>query len=402
MHPPDADAVLVRHGDIGIKSRSVQTRMEERLAANLESHLDARGIEGRVEREYGRLVVHAADVEAATAAATDTFGVVSASPARVVDASLDAITDALARIAREHYRGGTFGVDARRAGEHDFGSHDIGREGGQAVWEAVEDEFDPEVDLDDPDLTFGVECRDARAFVYLEERDGPGGMPLGTQEPLVALVSGGIDSPVAAWLAMKRGAPVVPVYLDLGPYGGADHEARAVETVRHLATWAPDQDLDVRRVPAGEAVERLDAEVGNTRMLSFRRFMYRVAEHVARDVGAVGIVTGEAIGQKSSQTTANMAAVAGASDLPVHRPLLSWDKQDVIARARDLGTYRDATMNVGCDRLAPAQPATAASAERVVAAEPDDLLDLAAAAAADRDIVSVEPVAVEPEPEASP
>ncbi|WP_020222244.1 tRNA sulfurtransferase, partial [Halarchaeum acidiphilum] len=259
MHPPDADAVLVRHGDIGIKSRSVQTRMEERLAENLRAQLDARGIDGRVEREYGRLVVHTDEAEAATAAATDTFGVVSASPASVVDASLDAITDALARAAREHYHGGTFGVDARRAGEHDFGSHDIGREGGQAVWEAVEDDFEPEVDLDDPDLTFGVECRDARAFVYLEERDGPGGMPLGTQRPLVALVSGGIDSPVAAWLAMKRGAPVVPVYLDLGPFGGPDHEARAVETVRHLAKWAPDEDLDVRHVPAGDALERLDA-----------------------------------------------------------------------------------------------------------------------------------------------
>jgi len=394
MQPPDADAVLVRHGDVGIKSRPVQARMEARLAENLRAQLDARGISGDVEREYGRLVVHADDVDAATTAATETFGVVSASPAVVVDPTLDAIEAALAAAARARYDGGTFGVDARRAGDHDFDSRDIGREGGQAVWNAVEDDFEPEVDLDDPDVTFSVECRQERAFVFLEARAGPGGLPLGTQDPLVALVSGGIDSPVAAWLAMKRGAPVVPVYLELGPYGGPDHEARAVETVRALARWAPDHDMTVRRVPVGDALERLDDAVGNTRMLSFRRFMYRVAERVADDVGAVGVVTGEAVGQKSSQTTANMAAVARATELPIHRPLLAWDKQEIIAKARELDTYRDATMDVGCDRLAPDQPATAATADRVEAAEPDGFLDWAADAADARDTIPVDPAEV--------
>jgi len=140
---------------------------------------------------------------------------------------MDAITEALANAAREQYDGGAFAVDARRAGEHAFDSHDVNREGGDAVWQSVEDEFDPEVDLDDPDLTFSVEVRQEEAFVFLETRDGPGGMPLGTQKPLVALFSGGIDSPVAAWEAMKRGSPVVPLYLDLGRFGGPDHRARA-------------------------------------------------------------------------------------------------------------------------------------------------------------------------------
>jgi len=390
MHPPDADVVLVRHGDVGVKSPAVQTRMEARLAENLRAQLDDGGIGSRVEREYGRLLVHTDEVEAATRAATRTFGVVSASPAAVVPARLDAIREALAAAAREHYDGGTFGVDARRVGKHPFGSHDVGREGGDAVWRAVEDDFQPAVDLDDPDLTLSVEVRDDRAFVFLETRDGPGGLPLGTQSPLVALISGGIDSPVAAWLAMKRGAPVVPVYVELGEFGGPDHEARAVETVRDLAAWAPNFDLDVRRVAAGDALSRLADAVTHTRMLSFRRFIYRVAERVARDEGAVGIVTGEAIGQKSSQTTANMAAVAGATDLPVHRPLLARDKQEIVERARDLGTYRDATMDVGCDRLAPEKPATAASPEDVVAAEPDDLLEWADAAADARVIVPLD------------
>jgi thiamine biosynthesis protein ThiI len=378
MLPPGADTVVVRHGDVGVKSSSVQVDMERQLRENLQAMLDNRGIPGTVEREWGRLLVRTPDPDAATDAAADTFGVVSASPAATTSADLDSITDLLADAARECYDGGAFAVDARRAGSHDFGSHDVNEAGGQAVWEAVEDDFAPEVDLDDPDVTFFVEVREDEAFVFTAKRNGPGGMPLGTQEPLVALISGGIDSPVAAWEAMKRGSPVIPLYLDLGQYGGPDHLARAEETARRLGEYAPTQDMDLKVAPAGDAVERLAENTGRTRMLSYRRFMYRVAEHVAEDVGAVGIVTGEAMGQKSSQTAANFAAVDRATKLPIHRPLFAMDKQEIIARAREIGTYRDSTLEVGCNRLAPSQPLTEAPLSSVLKDEPDDLYEWAA------------------------
>jgi thiamine biosynthesis protein ThiI len=325
MSLPGADAVVVRHGDIGVKSSAVQADMERTLRENVAAMLADRGIDGTVDRDWGRVVVRTSEPDAAADAASDTFGVVSASPARSVPPALDAITGALADAARECYDGGAFAVDARRAGSHDFDSHDVNEAGGDAVWSAAADEFDPEVNLDDPDVTFYVEVRDEEAFVFTDHREGPGGMPLGTQAPLVALVSGGIDSPVAAWQAMKRGSPVVPLYLDLGEFGGPDHRARAEQTVRELARFAPARDRSLRVAPAGDAVERLAEAVGKTRMLSYRRFMYRVAEHVAEDVGAAGIVTGESIGQKSSQTAANLGVVDRATDLPVHRPLLTWD-----------------------------------------------------------------------------
>jgi thiamine biosynthesis protein ThiI len=377
MLPPGADTVVVRHGDVGVKSSHVQSDMERTLRANVAAMLADRSVPGDVDREWGRILVRTPDPDRAADAAADTFGVVSASPAISVPPELDAITDALAEAAQKHYQKGAFAVDARRAGSHDFDSRDVNREGGDAVWAAVENDFDPEVDLDDPDVTFSVEVRDEEAFVFLETRDGPGGMPLGTQEPLVALLSGGIDSPVAAWQAMKRGAPVVALYLDLGDYGGPDHLARAEEAVRKLDAYAPNRDLDLRVAPAGDAVERLAESVGRTRMLSYRRFMYRVAEHVAEAVGAVGVVTGEAVGQKSSQTTANLGVVDRATDLPVHRPLLTWDKQEIIEAAREIGTYRDATIEVGCNRLAPSQPLTAAPVESVRKDEPDALFEWA-------------------------
>jgi len=390
MHPPGADTVLVRHGDVGSKSAKVQSDMERTLRENVERTLDTRGVDASVDARWSRIFVHARDVEAATDAVTDVFGVVSASPAVVVDPTMRGIERALAKTAREHYDSGAFAVDARRTGSHDFTSQDIGREGGEAVWHAVEDDFDPEVDLDDPDITFFVECRDDAAYVFLEKRDGPGGMPLGTQRPVVALVSGGIDSPVAAYEVMKRGAPIVPVYLDLGAYGGPDHEARAVETVRRLRKYAPGRDLTVRRVPAGDAVDRIVDSVGKDRMLVYRRLMYRIGEAVARDEGAVGIVTGEALGQKSSQTAANFAAVDDATTLPIHRPLFTWDKQDIVAKAREIGTYDTSTVNAGCNRIAPDHPETNADPVAVRAATPDDIEELVAAAVDDLTLVAPE------------
>ena len=393
MHPPGAETVLVRYGEIGVKSTRVQARMEERLATNIEAALDASGLPGRVEREHTRLYVHTAteQIKAVTDRVTEVFGVVSASPAASTEPTLAAIREALASAAREGYDGGSFAVRARRAGNagaHPFASTDIEREGGAAVWEAAEARgFDPEVDLDAPDCTFFVECRPDRALVFVEKRAGPGGLPLGTQVPFVALISGGIDSPVAAWLAMKRGAPVYPLYVDLGDYGGIDHRMRAVETVARLERFAPGRDMRVRVAPGGEAVEQLVAATDRARMPVWRRFIYRVAEGVAADLGAVGIVTGESIGQKSSQTSANLRVASAATTLPVHRPLLTMDKTEIVDLARDIGTYEESTMDAGCYRLAPENAATRPSLSTVRQVEPDDIEERAEAVAAAVELV---------------
>lgn len=383
MVPTGADVVLVRYGEIGTKSSRVRGWMERRLLGNVEALFADRNIEGYVEQQSGRLFAHVdeAAVDAAAAAATDAPGVVSASPAVTVEPSLDAVADALADLARQSYAGGTFAVDASRAGHHPFDSEDVGRVGGQAVWEAVEDRFEPAVDLDDPDHTFYADVRPSAAYVFAEKRPGPGGLPLGSQDPLVALVSGGIDSPVAAYEVMRRGSPVVPLYLDLGEYGGPDHRARAEATARRLADLAPNFDLALRVAPAGDVVADLAATMDRGRMLALRRFTFRVAEHVAREADAAGIVTGEAIGQKSSQTAANLAVTSAATSLPVHRPLLTTDKSEITERAKALGTFEDATVPAGCNRVAPEFPETSASLAKLREVEPDDLFERAEAVA---------------------
>ena len=398
MSPPGADTVVVRYGgEIGTKSSAVQRRMERRLADELEAMLGARGVDGRVELHPTRPLVRTdgprAAAEAAEAAA-DVFGVVSASPARTVQPEFDAILDALAEAGRACYEGGSFAVSARRAGtDYPFTSHDVEVEGGAAVFEAVEDRFEPEVDLEDPDLTFGVEVRAEEAFVFTETYDGPGGLPLGSQGPLVALVSGGIDSPVAAYEAMRRGSPIVPVYLELGEFGGPDHEARAMETVTTLSRYAPGRDLGVWRVPAGDDLADFADAIESGRMLVFRRYMFAIAEQIAEREGAHGIVTGEAAGQKSSQTVQNLRVTSAATTLPIHRPLFSADKATIVERARGIGTFADSTIPAGCNRLAPSRPETSGTLAGVEALEPDDLFERAERAASRAEFVS--PVALQ-------
>ncbi|MFP4590504.1 MAG: tRNA sulfurtransferase [Halobacteriales archaeon] len=380
--PPSADAVLVRYGDIGTKSERVQRTMERQLRANLGVALAAAGIDADVGGERTRPIVTVApgEVEAATTTVARTIGVVSASPVRRVESRLEPILEALAATAVAVYDGGTFAVRARRADKaFPFTSTDVERRGGDAVFEAVSG-FEPAVDLDDPDVTLHVEARADEAYVFADVVAGPGGLPVGTQAPLVALVSGGIDSPVAAHRAMRRGSPVVPVYLDLGPFGGPDHQARALEAIAEVQSRAGTATQPTYVVPGGDAVERLVETVDRGRMLAWRRFMFRVADRVAAATDAVGIVTGEALGQKSSQTATNLYATSRVADRPIHRPLFSLDKAEITALADALGTYRSAQVDAGCPALVPERVATRMSPEELDRLEPDDVDGLVEAA----------------------
>jgi thiamine biosynthesis protein ThiI len=377
-------AVLVGYAEVGTKSSEVRAKMADRLAANARAALSAAGVDADVERRWSRLLVETDRPDEAASTLATLPGVAWARSGVVEPAALDAVVAAVRRLAATHDHGGdeSFAVESRRVGPssaHEFSSRDVDVEAGRAIAEVT----GAPVDLDDPARTYTVEVRDDEAFVSAVEYDGPRGLPLGTQGRAVALVSGGIDSPVAAWQTMRRGCAVVPLYVDLGEYGGADHRARMVEVVRTLAARAPREDVRPRVVDGGDVVRRLVEEVDDTRMLSLRRAMLAMAEAVAERSDAHSVVTGESMGQKSSQTGANLAVTDAAVSRPVHRPLLAWDKTDIVAAARELGTYEDSTLPVGCERVAPAHPETNATLADVVDAEPDGLLDVAREAGRD-------------------
>ncbi|RDI72961.1 tRNA sulfurtransferase [Halopelagius longus] len=366
--------------------------MAERLAESVRAALADAGLSGTVERRWARILVETEEADSVAETIATLPGVVWARPAVLADATLDSVSDALRTLSTERGHGAeeSFAVESRRVGPpsaHPFSSRDLKVEGGSAV----QAETDAPVDLDDPDRTYRVEVRDDEAFVSAVQMDGPGGLPLGTQGRAVVLLSGGIDSPVAAWRMMRRGCSIVPVYVDLGDYGGADHRARATEVATTLSRRAPDEDVRLHVVPGGEVVQTVVEELHDTRMLSLRRAMLAAGEAVAREVSAHSVVTGESLGQKSSQTGANLATTDAAVSIPVHRPLLTVDKTAIVEEARALDTFSDSTLPVGCERVAPSHPETNATVEAVEDAEPDELLSMARAAAADRSVVDLGP-----------
>jgi len=231
--------------------------------------------------------------------------------------------------------------------------------------------------------------REDVAFVYLEHVDGPGGSRLaGSQEPVIALVSGGIDSPVAAYEMMKRGSPVIPAYVDLGDYGGIDHEARALETVRILSEYAPNFDMQVYEIPAARPSTFSSAGWSRADALPAALFLSR-----RRDAGRArqrGRHRHRRGRRPEVQPDRSKPRRHQSRDQIADPPsLLTRDKQYIVAQAREIGTYTDSTMDAGCNRVTPDQVETNARLEPLLAAEPNDLLERAEEAA--KNAILVEP-----------
>jgi thiamine biosynthesis protein ThiI len=159
---------------------------------------------------------------------------------------------------------------------------------------------------------------------------------------VIALLSGGIDSPVAAWLMMKRGCTIIPLFFDCVPFTGDSGRERALSVVKALAVWAG-RPLDLGIVNHGANLEQFKSLAPRKTCVLCKRMMYRIAASIAKEEHAYGIVTGESIGQVASQTTKNLLAIDQAADVPVYRPLACLDKTESIKKARCIGTYHLST-----------------------------------------------------------
>jgi tRNA uracil 4-sulfurtransferase len=333
------DSILVRYGEIGIKSDRVRSRYESALVKNIEKALNFCEIPyDAIVRDFGRIFVKTQELTAAQIIAR-VFGVVSVSPVQTNAATLEAIKDAALRIVPPLLtHGKSFAIRSRRTGIHDYSSKDIGFVVGGAIEQATA----APVNLTTPDVELFVEVRAERAYTYTEVINGVGGLPLGTQGSVIVLLSGGIDSPVAAWLMMKRGCTIIPLFFDCRPYTDDAGRERALAVVKALAVWAG-RPLDVGIVQHGANLDQFTSLAPRTTCVLCKRMMYRIAALVAKEEHAHGIATGESIGQVASQTTKNLLAIDQASDVPVYRPLVCLDKTESIKKARRIGTYRLST-----------------------------------------------------------
>jgi len=293
-------------------------------------------------------------------------GVASVALAYRVASTLEAMKDVLAQLL-EGRRFASFRISARRAFKtYPLTSVELNRELGAFVVERT----GARVDLRHAELEIHVEVLPAETFVYVNRVAGPGGLPVGASGTVVALLSGGIDSPVAAWRLIKRGCRVVFVHFHSVPYlpDISQHKARAL--VERLTEWQYASQLFI--VPFGEIQREIVLSVpGPARVVVYRRMMIRIAEVLALQVGAAALVTGESLGQVASQTLENIARIDEAASMPVFRPLIGTDKLEITAEAQRLGTFEisiepDADC---CTLFTPKHPATRMSEEAIRAVE---------------------------------
>ncbi|HEY8416208.1 MAG TPA: tRNA uracil 4-sulfurtransferase ThiI, partial [Thermaerobacter sp.] len=356
--------ILVRYGEIGLKGRN-RPQFEKALVRQIRRALAGRpGVE--VYRTPGRVWVEPGDdVDGALEALQRVFGVVAASPADRVPLDLDAITGAAVTVLGEALAGEkgtgegpvTFKVEARRSNKaFPLTSLELNQELGRRLLAA-----NPavRVDVRRPRITVGVEIRHDAAYVYARSVPGPGGLPVGVTGRACALLSGGIDSPVAVWMAMKRGLTVIPVHFHNPPFTSERSKEKVMDLVRILARWGGPLRLWVVYFTEVQRAIQLDCPPQLTITL-MRRMMFRLAERIAAREGALALVTGESLGQVASQTLESIHTISRVTTLPVLRPLIGMDKAEIIDRAKAIGTYDVSILPYEdcCTLFVPSQPAT--------------------------------------------
>jgi thiamine biosynthesis protein ThiI len=351
-------------GEIGLKSARTRRRFLRYLVRNVKAALERTGVAGEVENRWSRLFVDIPEPERAREALSRVFGVHSVAEVAVLPASsLDELVAGATDLFRDRVAGRTFAVRARRRGEVAYGARDVAVHLGAALLP-----HSAGVDLNEPDVEVALEIRDGTAHAVIEATAGPGGLPIGSGGRAVALFSGGFDSPVAAWMAMRRGTTVEFVVCDIG---GCAQTDSALEVARELVTtWTPGIEPRVHVVDLVPVIAALRERVNpRIRQVLLKRAMYRVATLIARETRADAIVTGESLGQVSTQTLRNLAVAEEAAGVPILRPLIGMDKEEIIARARRIGTH-DASVRVReyC-AIATGRVETAARLREVLTAE---------------------------------
>lgn len=332
---PHATLLVTLSGDVGTKSHRTRRRFRRRLMDNIAAALDARAVTHRADDGLGpgRLAYRTDDPDTAGPAIASVFGVHRVELATPVDWSdLDELARAVAERSEDEVVGRRFAVRVRRTGEHDWSSMDAERTIG-----ALLDPASGGVDLDDPEVEVRVLVLDEQAWVLERTWAGPAGLPLGTQDRVLSLLSGGFDSPVATWMLMRRGCPAdfFHVRLDCAQtehaLAVANDLARRWGAGTRPVAWIVDFE-DVKDSLLHDAPARL-------RQVLLKQLMFAAADRIAGEQGIAALVTGEAVGQVSSQTLHHLGQIDRYADRPVLRPLAGFDKDEIVARAREVGTH---------------------------------------------------------------
>lgn len=332
------DMLLLRFGEITIKGKN-RSRFEKAALAHVKSLLKPYPAT-KVIREYGRIYVelHGEPAREVSESLKHVFGITSISPVKVSPSRLEDIISAAKEFvgsvpADRHI---PFKVNARRVWkEFPYGSQEMNRLVGGPILQAAPG---LKVDVHHPELELRVEIREQGTYLYSEVIPAAGGFPLGTNGKAMLLLSGGIDSPVAGWSAMRRGLEIECVHFHSYPFTSKKAEEKVIELAKVLSRYAGQVKLHL--VPFTEIQTSL-AGTGQDNLIItlMRRSMLRIASLLAEKNGALALVTGDSLGQVASQTLPSMNVIGRATELPLLRPLVMSDKDEIISLAKKIGTF---------------------------------------------------------------
>ena len=355
--------IIVRYGEIGVKSPVVRKRFEKKLISNIKKLIDC-----KITINQGRIFLFPEDQVKALESLKKIFGVVSFSPTISTETNHDIIKKTVQDYVKDLTEKGEFNpekpfaVKCRRVGTHDFSSREMAGFCGAAVIEVT----NAPVDLSNPEFRLFIEVRDDKTYIFHEKIKGPGGLPIGTQGRMIALVSDGIDSPVATYLMMKRGCDITIVNFNNYPFTSGSNE-KIIKLYQKLKEYASGSELKLYQVNYGDFLKKCteDAPPRMTCVLC-KSGMYQIAEKIAKSEKALAIIDGSSVGQVASQTLPNILATRYSTSMPVLSPLIGLDKIEISDMAKKIGTYEISILpDEGCD-AAPKHPETNAVLEKVL------------------------------------
>ncbi|GAA2100022.1 tRNA uracil 4-sulfurtransferase ThiI [Actinomadura alba] len=360
--------VLLKLGEIVLKGKN-RDLFERRLQNNIRAAVKGLGIQVRVAQREGVIVVRAesrklADVDAVARRIADVMGIVWVQRAWRVEKDVEHTVRAAIDLVGRHpalARKGTFAVRPRRRDKRfPMTSSEIA----VRVGAAVQERFGLPVDLKNPDITVAIEVDRDEVFVFTEGLRGQGGLPVGMSGRGLVLMSGGIDSPVAAYRMMRRGLRVDYLHFSGMPFTGPESIYKAYALVRELDKFQGDSRLYV--VPFGKAQQQIKSSgAERLQIIAQRRLMLKTGETLAARLGGAALITGDSLGQVSSQTLTNITALDDAVQLPILRPLIGMDKTEIMAEARRIRTLAISELpdEDCCTLLAPRRAETRAKIE---------------------------------------
>ena len=368
MHPNMMkEVLLLKLGEIALKGLNRKT-FEDVLIKNIKRRLQGAGVFSVTSRQstiYVEPMDQEADMDLAEERCAKVFGVVSYTRAGEAEKSLSSIQEKAAEYLRDELEeAGSFKVEAKRSDKKfPHKSPEIARETGAYLMERFPH---LRVDVHHPDVTVWVEVREAAAFVHADARPGAGVIPVGSGGRGLVLISGGLDSPVAAWSMAKRGLALTAVHFASPPYTSELAHDKVVRLLQKVSEYAGRIKLvTVELTRLQEAIRDQCPEELSTVIL--RRYMLRAAQRVAQDEGCLCLITGESLGQVASQTLQAIACTDAVAQMPVFRPLIGTDKAEIVKTARKIDTFDTSIEPYEdcCTIFTPKHPRTKPSLEMV-------------------------------------